>query len=224
MFHNIAQEFREIIRLVIGEAGGKMLQELLRSGGAEGAKIVAERVHTLITKNPRTDLLFALIGMEPGQWDKIKALHKRKLAEGTENLFVLALGEALPRTADGKVDTEAAQRILGQLNALTETDLEQMVEFLSHDPIAQWFRYYVLGKGRGAVVAMGESVAELAGRALGELDRLAAGDLPQLQERIAAAREGLRARLEARRSGRSAVPDPYGLRDFERRFMGRRRP
>lgn len=153
MFHTVVNEFREILRLVVGEAGGKMLRDLLRGEAKEGAGVIAERVRTLIQKNPRADLLFVLLSLEPEERENLMAAHKQALAEGNENQFVLALGEALPRTAEGKVDEERAKQILRELNKLSPVELAQALEFLKHDPIAQWIRYWILGQGREAIIS-----------------------------------------------------------------------
>lgn len=196
MFKALANEFREIVRVAIGTAGWDTIRGLIEGkvrGEAKEAGVVAERIRTLIEKNPRADLLFLLLTMEPEERDAIWAEHKKTLAEGTENLFVTALGEALPRK-DGKVDEERAKRILKAINELGPDDLRQALEFLKHDPIAQWIRYWILGKGKKIILSAAELAAFIAGAATpvakrvwerrAEIDQKVGGFLNRIADRL----------------------------------------
>lgn len=140
----LKNEVREIYRLVLGEAGGKLLRDLFRREVGESASVVAERIKTIIKNNPRTQLASVLLDLSPSDRRSVLDVHRAYWTKGKENLATVALGELLPRKADGSLDEDRARDIFKKLNALPADDLEQFVELLIHNPIAQIFRTFIV--------------------------------------------------------------------------------
>lgn len=156
----MANVFRGLFRGLWDE----VVMELLRSGFRGGKEIFAERVKSYIATNPRAALVITLIFLEPEERVNLMEAHRRAMREGWENRFVLELGQALPRKSDGSVDEDRAREILKQLNKVSPEELSQFLEFLNHDPIAQWIRVWVWGKGQEVALGVAEALAELAAR------------------------------------------------------------
>lgn len=154
--------FRNFMTMVFGEAGGTLLRDLIRGQIQGGASVLGERLRELVKMNPRHDLVLVLLTMDPQDRENLMEVYQEYLRQGRENRFVRELGEALPRTPDGKVDEERARRILKELNNVPMDELKMFLEFLNHDPIAEWFRYWVLGKGKEVAIQAAEFVSELA--------------------------------------------------------------
>lgn len=168
-------ELRLLSHQIFGETGGKLLAESLRKGGVEGAGIMFHGMREAIKKNPRAEVVLTLMSLDVSDLRKLLAIHKVSLKEHRENRFVVALGEMLPRKDDGKVDTEAAQRIYAQLvGELTNEEIGQLIEMLVHDPIAQQFRYWTQGAGKKQLMEFATRGAEWAvwlyGLTLNKLD------------------------------------------------------
>ena len=151
-----------VLRILFRGLWDEVLVELLRGGFKGGRELFAERVKSYIQTNPRAALVITLLSLEPEERANLMEAHRRAMREGWENRFVVELGQALPRKPDGSVNEERAQEILKQLNEVSTEELGQFLEFLNHDPIAQWLRAWVLGKGQEAVVGMTAALAELA--------------------------------------------------------------
>ena len=155
--------FRNLLHLVLGEAGGTLLRDFVRGELKPGAGALAERIREVIRTNPRAALVVTLISMAPGDRVNLMKAREEAVLDGNENRFTRELGEMLPKTPEGKIDKELAKQVLKELNDVPEDELKVFLEFLNHDPIAEWFRYWVLGKGKEVVVQASEVLAELAG-------------------------------------------------------------
>lgn len=153
-------EIRLLSHQMFGEAGGKILAEAIRKGGTGGVEVAIENVKKVIQQNPRAEVVLALMSIGVEDLRKLLVIHKDALKDHRENRFVVALGAMLPRKEDGRVDEERAERIYQQLaSELSRAEIEQLLEMLVHDPIAQWFRYWTQGEGK-------EDLRELAARGL----------------------------------------------------------
>lgn len=130
-------------------------------GVAKGA--LSERVQEVIKRSPRHDLVFTFLTMEAQDRANLMDAFREYVRQGRENRLVREFGKALPRTPEGKLDEERARRLLKELNSVPEDELQMFLEFLNHDPVAEWFRYWVLGKGKEVAVQASEVLAELAG-------------------------------------------------------------
>lgn len=148
---------QEVWTLIIGEFGGKMLRDVFRGELKEGAGVIAERIRSVIKENPRVELLFSLLTQEPEDFEKFRK-HYREAIEGriegwSENAFVAALGQALPKKPDGTIDFERAKAVIKQLVNMKEEEFHQILELLKHDPISQHVRKY-LKEGRNSAEAI----------------------------------------------------------------------
>lgn len=155
-----------ILRGLLRGLWDEVLVELLKGGFKGGKEIFAERVRSYIQTNPRAALVTTLLSLDSEERVNLMEAHRRAMKEGWENRFVLKLGQALPRKSDGSVDESKARDILKQLNEVSTEELDQFLEFLNHDPIAQWLRYWVMGKGKEVAVQGIEALAEIAGRGI----------------------------------------------------------
>lgn len=155
---------KEVFTLVVGEAGGKFLRDLLAGELREGAKVIAERIKTVIKENPRADLFFAFLEMDPQDAASIWQEYRKVRGTAQENSFAVTLGQALRRNPDGTIDVDRAKNVMSRIAAMDEAEFSDAMEFLKHDPIAAHMRD-VLKKGRGAVEAVIAGVAYAAGRA-----------------------------------------------------------
>lgn len=151
------------VRTIVGRIWDEALWDLIKGVFGGIGKASSERVQEFIKKSPRHDLVFALLTMETQDRANLMDAFREYLREGRENRLVRELGRALPRTPEGKLDEERAQRLLKELNSVPKDELRMFLEFLSHDPIAEWFRYWILGKGKEVAVQANEVLAELVG-------------------------------------------------------------
>src|SRR3989344_5910632 len=132
------------IRTIVSRIWDEALWDVIKSVLGGLTQGVSGRVQEAIKRSPRHDLVFSFLSMEAQDRIKLMEVFREYLREGRENQFVRELGKALPRTPEGKLDEERARRLLKELNSVPEDELRMFLEFLSHDPIAGWFRYWVL--------------------------------------------------------------------------------
>ena len=154
----------KILRGLLRGLWDEVLVELFKAGLSGGKELFAERVKSYVQTNPRAALVITLLSLDQEERANLMEAHRRAMRGGWENRFVLELGQALPRKSDGSVDEQKAKEILKQLNEVPTEELNQFLEFLNHDPIVQWFRYWATGKGKEVVIGMTEAFAELSGR------------------------------------------------------------
>ncbi|GEM_PF-3126799 len=186
MLNFLKGEFREIYRLVLGEAGGKLLRDLFRREVGESASVVAERIKTIIKNNPRMQLAAILLDLSSSDRRKILDVHRAYWGKGKENLATIALGELLPLDAEGKLDEVRARDLYTKLGALPADDLEQFVELLNHDPIAQIFRTFIAEPARAIATKLGDIQAGLENWVEGEEGRRFIKKLRQARLRLRA--------------------------------------
>ena len=139
----------------------EVLIELLKGGFTEGKELFAKRVRSYITTDPRAALVLILLSLKPEERANLTEARRKAKMEGWENRFVQELGKVLPFNADKSLNEQKAREILKRLNEVSPDELDEFMEFLTHDPIAEWFCHWVLGKGGEAVVGMTEALTEL---------------------------------------------------------------
>lgn len=176
---------RELFRETIASSIGGGIREFL----SKGPQMASERIEKLIKENPRAGLLQAIMLLakdEPELADKFWARHLGAIETGTENSFVRALGDALPRDKDGRIDVEKGREFLKQIFQMDEAKFCQVLEEMSHDPIAQHFRRWVR-EGRSFAEALLEAIAYTSGVAArkGEdIDAWAEQKAQQINQRV----------------------------------------
>jgi hypothetical protein len=153
---------KEIFSGTIGATGAITIREIIAALGKKGHEIVIKKIEDLIKDNPRADLLYILLAMDPADATTLWQRHLGAIASGTENAFARILGQALPRDKDGKIDIERAKKIFSQIAQMDEARFCQVMEELNHDPIAQHIRHW-LKYGANFSEALLEGIAYGAG-------------------------------------------------------------
>lgn len=185
---------QDVFTLVVGEAGGKILRDLIRGELKEGAGVIAERVRVLVKENPRADLLYVLLALDPPQAATLWQRYRAVKGTAAENAFVVTIAQAIPRKADQTLDLERAKAVYGAIAEMDPAAFDDVVEMLRHDPIAQQVRSF-LEKGQD----FGEAVLHAAAYAAGRLDGRAEADLPAREQRIRDLQATIAGKLAARR-------------------------
>lgn len=155
--------FQDFFKLAAGEAGGKLLTDVLRGGVKDGVGVVAECIRRVAKDNPRSELLqVLLLALKPEEAETLWKYHQEAFKEGRENDFIVNLGHALPKEKDGSLDLERAKKIFSQLTEMDEAKFQQVLELLKHDPFQQIIRHYSQ-KGRNGVEAALLGIAYIIG-------------------------------------------------------------
>lgn len=117
--------------------GSKIANDLFN----QGTKILSQRIEALEKDNPRAEVLWILLALKQvnqNAYNTLLDLHHRQVLSGWgENEFVAALGHAIPRTKDGRIDWLRAQCIYTQISAMGPEEFYQFLELMTHDPVAQ---------------------------------------------------------------------------------------
>jgi len=141
------------------------LKGLAKGFGDKARDTLHKKIDDLIKDNPRADLLYVLLSLDPADAEKLWHRHlsaNRSGLAGAENDFVSVLGQALPRDAQGKIDMERAKQVFSQIAQMDDDKFCQVMEELKHDPIAQHIRHW-LKHGESLAEALVEGVAYSAG-------------------------------------------------------------
>lgn len=152
-----------IVSETISVTLGTMIRDFIRGEAKDAGGLFAERIRKVIKENPRADLLYILLTLDSDEASKLWARHGEAIREGVENKFVLALGQVIPRTPDGKIDTDRAKKIFEELAKMDENLFCQTLEELDHDPIAQKIRHWLI-HGKGFAEALAETMGETCGQ------------------------------------------------------------
>ena len=195
---------RDVVNQVIGEAGGKMLRDMLSGQAGAFGTIAMERIRSYVQLNPRADLLYVLLSLDPSDSEKLWRRHREALKNHTENRLVIALGQALPRKRDGTQDEERASPTLSIIAQMDEEQFHQIIEELTHDPIAQKIRYF-LHQGLGVLKATLSTVIDFIA-VVHEFDDVIEARARELRLTL---HERGGARCKYRRGWRAWLPAPF---------------
>lgn len=177
---------QEIFGGAIGGFSASLWRDLAKGEAKELGGTLATKIQQLIKQNPRVELLYVLLALEPEDAEKLWKRHLDAIREGTENDFIVALGNALPKNVDNTVDIERAKRIFSQLAKMEEAQFCQVIEELNHDPIAQKLRHW-LKHGKNIAEAIVLTMAYTSGvavRHMEKIDNKAAELAVKINERV----------------------------------------
>lgn len=162
---------KEVIGGIIGGFSAGLLRDFARGEAKELGGVLADKVKQMIKLNPRVELLYILLALEPEDAATLWKRHLVAIQEGTENDFIVALGNALPKNPDGTTNTERAKRIFTQLSKMEEAQFAQIIEELNHDPITQKLRHW-LKHGKNIAEAIALTMAHTSGVAVRHMEKI----------------------------------------------------
>jgi len=164
----------------MGATAAITIREIIAGLGKKNHEMVVKKINDLIKNNPRADLLYVLLAMDPTDANTLWQRHLGAIATGTENAFVRILGQVLPRDKDGKVDLERARVIFSQIAQMDKVRFSQILTEMNNDTTAQHVRHWLKqGESLAEALAYGAGVVA---RKYEELDQKAEGLAERLKQ------------------------------------------
>ncbi|KKS66284.1 MAG: hypothetical protein UV36_C0030G0001, partial [Parcubacteria group bacterium GW2011_GWC2_42_6] len=151
---NLGSGLKGLIGDTLGATIGISIRDFMAGLWNKGREHVEKRIEDLIKDNPRADLLYVLLALDPNDAAKLWQRHAAAVAAGKENSFTRILGQALPRNKEGQVDEERAKKVFSELAKMDEPQFYQVMEELNHDPIAQAIRHVIIIHGKDMAEAI----------------------------------------------------------------------
>lgn len=201
----VSEIYDWVKRDVMGAVVGGSIRDIFRHETRETGSVLAGRLKKTIEDNPRAELLYVLLSLEPKDAKVFWQRHMgaiRSGIPGAENDFVRILGRALPKDPSGKLDMEnmeRAKKVYTQIARMDEAEFCQVMEELNHDPIAQYIKFW-LKKGKGLAEAIWLAGVEAAGRTWPWLTASTPAELKRFPETAALVRRIKRHNREKERS------------------------